>query len=399
MCIRDRDNTIWFKYENWGYKYFISDIQESTVWVGLIIILLSTMMAFACSLKKTQRKAGVIERLLGKISLQFNRIFSNFPVFMKELWKILIKRRMLIVYCLMIVIVSSYTFAYKLKYNMVESTVYTFCQNNSALSESELYSLEEELIQEYQLMQAEKDNNAQMVILNHEINLVHYVNEKHDDGVNVSLINQYAYNKLFDERQRDNKELLMCICLITACLLNVGVISFEKDENVLALVRTGRNRKRWIIRKLLINAVVNTVMCAGVYCYYYHNVTKVLDIQRYDILIQSIQAYADYPFNISVRGYIIVNVVTAILGINIFASIATYWSAKINYRVGVLACLSINVLYYIYKIGVNVLHYYTFPGIVTYIDFYGGISVLQICIIVGMVLAGVILNSKVVKLF
>ena len=43
----------------------------------------------------------------------------------------------------------------------------------------------------------------------------------------------------------------MCICLITACLLNVGVISFEKDENVLALVRTGRNRKRWIIRKLL----------------------------------------------------------------------------------------------------------------------------------------------------
>lgn len=121
------DNTIWFKYENWGYKYFISDIQESTVWVGLIIILLSTMMAFACSLKKTQRKAGVIERLLGKISLQFNRIFSNFPVFMKELWKILIKRRMLIVYCLMIVIVSSYTFAYKLKYNMVESTVYTFC--------------------------------------------------------------------------------------------------------------------------------------------------------------------------------------------------------------------------------------------------------------------------------
>lgn len=29
----------------------------------------------------------------------------------------------------------------------------------------------------------------------------------------------------------------MCICLITACLLNVGVISFEKDENVLALVR------------------------------------------------------------------------------------------------------------------------------------------------------------------
>ena len=167
------------------------------------------MMAFACSLKKTQRKAGVIERLLGKISLQFNRIFSNFPVFMKELWKILIKRRMLIVYCLMIVIVSSYTFAYKLKYNMVESTVYTFCQNNSALSESELYSLEEELTQEYQLMQAEKDNNAQMVILNHEINLVHYVNEKHDDGVNVSLINQYEYNKLFDERQRDNKELLM----------------------------------------------------------------------------------------------------------------------------------------------------------------------------------------------
>ena len=130
------DNTIWFKYENWGYKYFISDVQESTVWVGLIIILLSTMMAFVCSLKKTQRKAGVIERLLGKISLQFNRIFSNFPVFMKELWKILIKRRMLIVYCLMIVIVSSYTFAYKLKYNMVESTVYTFCQNNSALSES-----------------------------------------------------------------------------------------------------------------------------------------------------------------------------------------------------------------------------------------------------------------------
>lgn len=61
--------------------------------------------------------------------------------------------------------------------------------------------------------------------------------------------------------------------------------------------------------------------------------------------------------------------------------------------------LSINVLYYIYKIGVNVLHYYTFPGIVTYIDFYGGISVLQICIIVGVVLAGVILNSKVVKLF
>ena len=140
-------------------------------------------------------------------------------------------------------------------------------------------------------------------------------------------------------------------------------------------------------------------MCAGVYCYYYHSVTKVLDIQRYDILIQSIQAYADYPFNISVRGYIIVNVVTAILGINIFASIATYLSAKINYRVGVLACLSINVLYYIYKIGVNVLHYYTFPGIVTYIDFYGGISVLQICIIVGVVLAGVILNSKVVKLF
>ena len=393
------DNTIWFKYENWGYTYFISDVQESTVLVGLIIILLSTMMAFACSLKKTQRKAGVIERLLGKISLQFNRIFSNFPVFMKELWKILIKRRMLIVYCLMIVIVSGYTFAYKLKYNMVESTVYTFCQNNSALSESELYSLEEELIQEYQLMQAEKDNNAQMVILNHEINLVHYVNEKHDDGVNVSLINQYEYNKLFDERQRDNKELLMCICLITACLLNVGVISFEKDENVLALVRTGRNRKRWIIRKLLINAVVNTVMCAGVYCYYYHSVTKVLDIQRYDILIQSIQAFADYPFNISVRGYIIVNIVTAILGINIFASIATYLSAKINYRVGVLACLSINVLYYIYKIGVNVLHYYTFPGIVTYIDFYGGISVLQICIIVGVVLAGVILNSKVVKLF
>ena len=36
---------------------------------------------------------------------------------------------------------------------------------------------------------------------------------------------------------------------------------------------------------------------------------------------------------------------------------------------------------------------------VTYIDFYGGISVLQICIIVGVVLAGVILNSKVVKLF
>ena len=191
----------------------------------------------------------------------------------------------------------------------------------------------------------------------------------------------------------------MCICLITACLLNVGVISFEKDENVLALVRTGRNRKRWIIRKLLINAVVNTVMCAGVYCYYYHSVTKVLDIQRYDILIQSIHAFADYPFIISVRGYIIVNIVTAILGINIFASIATYLSAKINYRVGVLACLSINVLYYIYKIGVNVLHYYTFPGIVTYIDFYGGISVLQICIIVGVVLAGVILNSKVVKLF
>lgn len=53
------DNTIWFKYENWGYTYFISDIQESTVWVGLIIILLSTMMAFACSLKRHSVRQGL----------------------------------------------------------------------------------------------------------------------------------------------------------------------------------------------------------------------------------------------------------------------------------------------------------------------------------------------------
>ncbi len=388
----------WFKYNNWGYNSFVLDVQESTILFGMIVLVVSLFVIILCSRRKTEHSPNFVECILAKAGYLFNKILASMPVVFKELWKVLFKQRMIVVYAISIVFIMNYSFAHTIMYNLVQSSLYVFCENNENLTYEELIMLENNLMDEKEVMQSQKDVTSIIrQVLDEKIDAVHYVNEKHKQGADVSLISQYQYERLFDKRHENNKEILMCICLISGLFLNIGLISFEKNENVLSLIRTGKKRKSWITRKIIINATLNSIFCLGVYWYYYSSLVKTYEIKKLDVMLQSIQSFADYPLPITIREYIIVDILVMIIFVNMIVSIATYLSGYINYKTGMLVCTIINLPYVIYILGVDIIHNFTLPGIMTYINIHNGVTLWKIIVMVAVVVMGIMLNLKTVR--
>lgn len=98
-------------------------------------------------------------------------------------------------------------------------------------------------------------------------------------------------------------------------------------------IRACKERKRWLIKKAVINCVILSGIACLVYICYYNKLFNIYEINDLSVGIHSIQAFSDYPFNVSILGVVVLDILYKIVLINSVAVFSYVTTGLFSYQV------------------------------------------------------------------
>lgn len=354
----------WFKYENWGFSYAVMDTGESTLIMSIIVILISSViLCFKCVIIRPAGGLGILDKFFAKIAAFMQKIFAFMPAVFMEVKKILFNQSIIWLIFGIALIATYKSYGEILRYSITTSTIKDFCEKNSDKSDDELYRINLELKNEKENVEQGiiQKNEFEKQILSEKIKAVSYVLERHENNVNVKLVSQYEYDSLFGNAQKDNQEELAFLCIILALFICSGTISYERKNMMMAQLHSTALRNKWLKRKMLINAVIISAVVFGINAFYYHKIIDLYKIADCSILLQSIRMFEKFPIIMSVRTFIVLDILIKIIYVNLIGSIGCIISFKFKYEMGYLISIVLILPYFAYKMGIRIFGYLSMP--------------------------------------
>lgn len=389
-------NNIWFKNDNWGYNSFIMDSKESQYIISGIIIFAGCILLIYTYIKKHPcDSTGIIEKVVEKLMCRIRYIESKLPVFYFELKKVILYQKTIIVMVFIAIILLNINYGTRLKYDIKNSAMYSFCEEHKMDSTDELKNCKEQLkIENTDTDSSDFNKKFNEELTQEKINYLQYIIDKKENGFNVSTVSQYKYESPFFKRQFFNQEIIALLLTVLGLYLNAGLISFEKKNNMIMNIRACKERKRWLIKKAVINCVILSGIVCLVYICYYNKLFNIYEINDLSVGIHSIQAFSDYPFNVSILGVVVLDILYKIVLINSVAVFSYVTTGLFSYQVSFLVSLIVLIPSILDLIGIKLFSYLSVIKLISFFYYwkasytvvmFGGVLTLMIIAIMVIV--------------
>ena len=331
-------------YENWGRDGFITDI-STTTWILTAVLLAAglTGNVIAYSLKYTIRQKSVIEAAAVKISQSNQKLVSGMPLYGMEIYKTMIVQKGIVFILAGIYLFTSAKIMKGIDYGSNNKTYKLnsfYVEFDGHEADKEVSDYIEALRDEAVLVQDSKEDGS-------------YEKENATKLLGTVDIMQNNYDDIFGSRLYSNNETMNLISVVIIILIAAGDYASERQQGMNMHIRTaGKRKKLWWIKlsKIVMLAVIIWGLAAGINIY---NITRCYSYNQIDKSILCLQKFADFPFDISIRSYIIINFICRLLWLIVIAVIAYMVSYRFSYKVSVIISLCMLIPHVLYVLGVG----------------------------------------------
>lgn len=353
-------------YENWGRDGFITDI-STTTWILTAVLLAAGLIGnvIVYSLKYTIRQKSVIEAAAVKISQSNQKLVSGMSLYGMEIYKTMIVQKGIFFILAGIYLFTSAKVMKGIDYGSNNKTYKLnsfYVEFDGHEADKEVSDYIEALRDEAVLVRDskedgsyEKENATKLLgtvdIMQKEYDYVKKINESRE--AEAVIVNPYNYDDIFGSRLYSNNETMNLISVVIVILIAAGDYASERQQGMNMHIRTaGKRKKLWWIKlsKIVILAVFIWGLAAGINIY---NITRCYSYNQIDRSILCLQKFADFPFDISIRSYIIINYICRLLWLIVIAVIAYMVSYRFSYKVSVIISLCMLIPHVLYVLGVG----------------------------------------------
>jgi len=352
------------EYMNWGYESFIVDTFTSTL---IFVAVLAPVTIIATVLvngrKHPIEQVGFLEKIFQYVSVQIAKGVERLPAFLKELYKVLIIQKGILVILVAVWLVLDNQISRGVMYNDKMTEMSKFYQEANGLTPGDKV---ESIIapKEVELAELEENHNAtaeeKSIISNKDQVLkdirsnVDYLSQlKENKGIKGKIINPYIYEDVFGKRLFVNQRNVGIIAIFTEILLLFGTFAFEKKQSMVTILRSSGGRKKLWRQKIFSILLLTAVVWAITYGINWWNITRMYSFHSLGVPIQSLQFMGDFPIKISIGGFLLlVNIYKYIILLSIgFLLMAI--SIKINYIKALIISCIILVPHILYILGIR----------------------------------------------
>ena len=147
-------------------------------------------------------------------------------------------------------------------------------------------------------------------------------------------------------------------------------------------------------KKAVINCVILSGIVCLVYACYYNKLFNIYEINDLSVGIHSIQAFSDYPFNVSILGVVVLDILYKIVLINSIAVFSYVTTGLFSYQVSFLVSLIVLIPSILDLIGIKLFSYLSVIKLISFFYYwkasyavvmFGGVLTLMIIAIMVIV--------------
>lgn len=351
-------------YENWGRDGFITDI-STTTWIltAVLLVVGLTGNVTAYSLKYTVRKKSAIEAVTDRIRQVNQKLVSRMSLYGIEVYKTMIVQR-----GLLFILAGIYLFtSAKIMRGVDYSSNSKNYKLNSFYEEFDGHEADEEVSgyietlrnEALQVRDSEKAGAYEKGSASKLLTAVDTMQNEYEYVKNIKesrktaavIVNPYNYDDILGSRLFSNTETMNLIAVVIIMLISAGDYAKERQQGMSMHIRTaGKRKKLWWIKlsKIVLLAVVIWGISTGINIY---NITRCYSYNQIDKSILCLQSFADFPWDISIRSYIIISYIYRLLWLIVIALIAYMVSYRFNYKLSVIISLCMLIPHVLYVLG------------------------------------------------
>ena len=288
------------------------------MFVLLPILLLG--FVFLCVRMQAKRYPEGNRDLLSKIALRVNAVLdilrSRFTMSMWEAYKVLILQYGIVMMLIMLIASRSLNFAVWAPVPEDKRTYYLYVQDMQGPIDE---STDDYLKRARE--SAEKSGNsyeltAALDMLEEKVHALREKGEK--EGFDPWMLCDQNFNAFYGETPKNRQRLNAMIAMLFVVFLCAGITSYEKQSGVVPMLRSLQNgRRKLLLRKVMMALILSVFAWGCVYLREAHQFKELFlpktrsageeTVMREFLSapIKNLDNYADFPFNISIRGFLI----------------------------------------------------------------------------------------------
>lgn len=350
------------EYTNWGYAFGIISLLDGTIFLA-VIAGLATM---AGNLYLTIRyyysgRQNLLERALSKLQEIVMRGIAALPVSGKEVYKILISQRALVILAILCILVANIHAGYGKVYNVFEGAMLNYYERAEGMTYgAELEQIYADYEADYEAFLAQMDKNdetaqRQAANMKQLVDMIRgnvdYMHSQQKTGTAAVVINPYEYEEIYGKKQEDAQKLLALVNILAAIVLSAGFLSYERKSGMRPLAFSCFGRKRWLIRKLLVSWGLIALFEGITYGIYYSKLIQVYRFEHLSAPLKSLPMFADYPINPSILGLIVIDLLMRFVFLAAVSACISAISIRISYLYCVLLGLIATLPQLLYMLG------------------------------------------------
>lgn len=350
-------------YYNWGYSFGITSLLNSTVVFAAVLSMVLGLLNYNTYVRSYYNgKENIVERCIHRIIENFMLLLGKLPVVFTEIYKVLVSQKIGIVLLFLIYVITRIEVGSGVIYDAASSYLSGYYEKADGLSYgAELESIYEEYSVEYQsfLENVDSDMESAEQVIQYRKSLlqairenVDYIKQMQEKGYKVVVTKPFEYWAALGTNEEENQKMLALINIIAAIVVSSGFLSYEKKNNMLKMVRAYPHRRGWTIRKLLSNMCIIALFEVITYGIYYHNLFQNYELKEcISAPLKSLPIFQNYPFNLSIGGFMIFDMVIKCLLLILISFIICHISIYIDYRYCLLLGMLIVTPQLLYLIG------------------------------------------------
>lgn len=354
-------------YYNWGYSFGITSLLNSTVVFAAVLSMVLGLLNYNTYVRSYYNgKENIVERCIHRIIENFMLLLGKLPVVFTEIYKVLVSQKIGIVLLFLIYVITRIEVGSGVIYDAASSYLSGYYEKADGLSYgAELESIYEEYYVEYQsfLKNMDSDMESAEQVIQYRKSLlqairenVDYIKQMQEKGYKVVVTKPFEYWAALGTNEEENQKMLALINIIAAIVVSSGFLSYEKKNNMLKMVRAYPNRRGWTIRKLLSNMCIIALFEVITYGIYYHNLFQNYELKEcISAPLKSLPIFQNYPFNLSIGGFMIFDMVIKCLLLILISFIICHISIYIDYRYCLLLGMLIVTPQLLYLIGFGMM--------------------------------------------
>lgn len=221
------------EYGNWGYGTFVE--RNLTIFTGFLIIaavVLASVIVFSKKLEYTHSSNNLIEKAAGFVYEKNMRLLTNLPNSFKELYKVLISQKNIIVLGVLFIIVLNKDIGTRHIYSIEESYMLGYYREAEGLAYGDRLEDVKNTV-EAELLQTVGQENELTEMMSDKMNAnIDYLKTQKEKGYNAVCVAPYEYEDAFGIKQKENQMFLALINIFAVIFISAPFFAYENKSGI-----------------------------------------------------------------------------------------------------------------------------------------------------------------------